>query len=104
MQLAGAPCSTRRGLVAAASAVLICVAITARLARSLPKLAAGLAFAQDRCRNVASSAGVRRAAGNRPIAHHAAFSFGGLTVPRWVVASGDPARTWSWQGRAAAPR
>ncbi len=86
MQLAGALCARLgAGLVAAASAVLICVAVTLPgLARSLPELAAGLlAFgaATGAVNVAANSAGVRiEAAGNRPIMPglHAAFSFGGL--------------------------
>ena len=86
MQLAGALCARLgAGLVATASAVLICVAvILPGLARSLPELAAALlAFgaATGAVNVAANSAGVRiEAAGNRPIMPglHAAFSFGGL--------------------------
>ena len=86
MQLAGALCARLgAGLVATASAVLICVAVTLPgLARSLPELAAALlAFgaATGAVNVAANSAGVRiEAAGNRPIMPglHAAFSFGGL--------------------------
>ncbi|HEX5813396.1 MAG TPA: MFS transporter [Pseudonocardia sp.] len=86
MQLAGALCARLgAGLVAAASAVLISVAVTLPgLARSLPELAAALlAFgaATGAVNVAANSAGVRiEAAGNRPIMPglHAAFSFGGL--------------------------
>ncbi len=73
MQLAGALCARLgAGLVATASAVLICVAVTLPgLARSLPELAAALlAFgaATGAVNVAANSAGVRiEAAGNRPI-------------------------------------
>jgi MFS family permease len=86
MQLAGALCAwLGAGLVATASGVLICVAVTLPgLARSLPELAVALlAFgaATGAVNVAANSAGVRiEAAGNRPIMPglHAAFSFGGL--------------------------
>jgi hypothetical protein len=86
MQLAGALCARLgAGLVAGASAVLICVAVALPgLARSLPELAAALlAFgaATGAVNVAANSAGVRiEAAGNLPIMPglHAAFSFGGL--------------------------
>jgi predicted MFS family arabinose efflux permease len=86
MQLAGALCARLgAGLVATASALLICVAvILPGLARTLPELAAALlAFgaATGAVNVAANSTGVRiEAAGSRTIMPglHAAFSFGGL--------------------------
>jgi hypothetical protein len=86
MQLAGALCARLgAGLVATASALLICVAvILPGLARTLPELAAALlAFgaATGAVNVAANSTGVRiEAAGGRTIMPglHAAFSFGGL--------------------------
>ena len=134
MQLAGALCARLgAGLVATASALLICVAVTLPgLARTLPELAAALlAFgaATGAVNVAANSAGVRiEAAGSRPIMPglHAAFSFGGLVgaalgglasglgpvAPHLLVVAGvgllltrgDRAGARRWRRRAAGRR